>query len=253
MSTLLLVLLAGLVRPLPCDDPPAKRLAALEERLAEERTTWLGFVAEAHGDDERAELRAAFPRAELAGAFQALAAAAGDDRELAARAWMGVFRVASLVEDAELLARATDVLVTTYMDTLSLHGLALELVYGTASWSAPIARDGLRRIVAGTQQGDLRAGALAELALLVGLEPSFGDEGRAEAAALLTRIESEFADQDFIGMTGREFAAGARHEIEQLRVGAVAPDFDLPDADGGRLRLSDLRGRVVLLDFWGFV
>jgi peroxiredoxin len=33
----------------------------------------------------------------------------------------------------------------------------------------------------------------------------------------------------------------------------VAPDFRLKDQDGIEFALSDYRGRVVLLDFWGFV
>ncbi len=34
-----------------------------------------------------------------------------------------------------------------------------------------------------------------------------------------------------------------------LRPGEMAPDFTLPRADGGTLRLGDLRGRPVLLHF----
>ena len=33
-------------------------------------------------------------------------------------------------------------------------------------------------------------------------------------------------------------------------VGALAPDFTLKDLDGDPIKLSDLRGKVVLLNFW---
>lgn len=111
----------------------------------------------------------------------------------------------------------------------------------------------MRRILAGNSDPSVQVRALAQLALLAGLDDSLGTTGRAEASALLARIEAEFADQDFLGMSGKEFAAGARHEIERLGVGQVAPDFELPHQDGLRFKLSNYRGRIVLLDFWGFV
>ena len=37
-----------------------------------------------------------------------------------------------------------------------------------------------------------------------------------------------------------------------LSVGNRAPDFEAQDVEGARIKLSDYRGKVVVLDFWGF-
>ena len=56
---------------------------------------------------------------------------------------------------------------------------------------------------------------------------------------------------------GLQQTALGRQLAEQIRiakasaVGAIAPDFEKLDKDGKPVRLSDLRGKYVLLDFWG--
>lgn len=38
--------------------------------------------------------------------------------------------------------------------------------------------------------------------------------------------------------------------MEKVQVGAIAPDFTLPDAEGNPVSLSSFRGKYVLIDFW---
>ena len=46
-------------------------------------------------------------------------------------------------------------------------------------------------------------------------------------------------------------AESSLFEIENLQIGMVAPDIVGNDLDGVEFKLSDYRGKVVLLDFWG--
>lgn len=238
----------------PALDPVAlqARLEGIERRLAEERKSWLEFRRSAVTAEERDELAAAFPREEFAAELAALAGEApGSD--VAARAWLDVFRLACLLDDRTLFESSLERLLAEHLRSPSIGALLSDLVYGAPDWSAPLAAPALRTILAGNDDAELQAFGMAQLALLVGLDPSFGEAGRREALELLERIGERFAERDFIGMQAAQFVAGARYEIEHLRVGQSAPDFETVDQDGVAFRLSDYRGRVVVLDFWGFV
>lgn len=41
------------------------------------------------------------------------------------------------------------------------------------------------------------------------------------------------------------------HPPDALEIGKVAPDIEGVDIDGVRFNLSDYRGKVVVIDFWG--
>ncbi|MGE7621628.1 thiol-disulfide oxidoreductase ResA [Viridibacillus sp. NPDC096237] len=47
------------------------------------------------------------------------------------------------------------------------------------------------------------------------------------------------------------YTTATKDEIPLLKVGAEAPDFSLVDLDGQTHRLSDYKGKGVMLNFWG--
>ncbi|TDX01565.1 TlpA disulfide reductase family protein [Dinghuibacter silviterrae] len=68
----------------------------------------------------------------------------------------------------------------------------------------------------------------------------------------LSKIEPLFdglSDSVRSSKAGQAFAA-VLERARPTSIGAVAPDFSEPDTSGAAVRLSDFRGKYVLLDFW---
>ncbi len=61
-------------------------------------------------------------------------------------------------------------------------------------------------------------------------------------------------EYNFENFCTRHLLEDGRRTIERagIRPGEPAPDFELPEVGGGALRLSELRGRPVLLRFGSF-
>lgn len=77
------------------------------------------------------------------------------------------------------------------------------------------------------------------------------DEDSERFLALLGRCEGEFAEIVYHRRTLKERAEGDRFEFENLQIGMIAPDIEGEDVDGVAFKLSDYRGQVVVVDFWG--
>lgn len=76
---------------------------------------------------------------------------------------------------------------------------------------------------------------------------------RAEYAALVSNDVKNGPTAAYLkSIEKREAAEKAREEAaKKIQPGAVAPDFTLQDIKGQPLALSSLRGKTVVLDFWG--
>ncbi|MBL8901438.1 MAG: redoxin domain-containing protein [Planctomycetes bacterium] len=66
----------------------------------------------------------------------------------------------------------------------------------------------------------------------------------------------EMAKADFEAVKASKSPLAARAEgqifiLENLQIGMTAPDIEANDLDGVAFKLSDYRGKVVVLDFWG--
>jgi hypothetical protein len=74
---------------------------------------------------------------------------------------------------------------------------------------------------------------------------------------MMERITSEFGDVKMVypgGMVRGTLADLVDNELfafENLRIGKVAPEVVGDDLDGVEFKLSDYRGKVVVIDFWG--
>ena len=49
----------------------------------------------------------------------------------------------------------------------------------------------------------------------------------------------------------KETAQAELFEMQNLAIGKVAPEIEGEDVDGKKFKLSDYRGKVVVIDFWG--
>jgi hypothetical protein len=73
-----------------------------------------------------------------------------------------------------------------------------------------------------------------------------------EAEGLFETAAEEFADVPIYGdLTLGDAAKGQLFEIRNLSIGKAAPEIEGEDLDGTAFKLSDYRGKVVVIDFWG--
>jgi len=112
----------------------------------------------------------------------------------------------------------------------------------------------LRKILAKDPKPKVKAAAtlglgkaLAEKTDSLGDKPAEADKAAAEAEKYLLAAAELYGDD----AARKKEIDGELRVIRTMRVGKEAPDIKAPDLDGKEFKLSDYRGKVVMLDFWG--
>jgi hypothetical protein len=121
---------------------------------------------------------------------------------------------------------------------------------------SPAAEKLLRGVLEKSPHHAVQAQACFSLALILKgraapRPPAAGPPERAamptkEAEELFERVVTDYADVEEVAGKAR----GELFEIRHLALGKAAPDIRGKDSDGREFKLSDYRGKVVVLDFW---
>jgi len=73
----------------------------------------------------------------------------------------------------------------------------------------------------------------------------------SEVESLFEKVEKDFGDINSGRGTLGKLAGAELNEIRNLGVGKPSPEISGADLDGKPFKLSDYKGRVVVVDFWG--
>ena len=137
-------------------------------------------------------------------------------------------------------------LLERHVDNPKIQSLMLTLGRLAALVDDPAAVQ--RDVAARSKCDDVRAAAtFGPVYGKIGMDSRATPEEQAAARVVYEQVAKDFPETRW----GRS-AAGALNELDHLQVGMVAPEIEGVGPDGKPIKLSDFRGKVVLLDYWGY-
>jgi thiol-disulfide isomerase/thioredoxin len=224
---------------------PAEQLAELRSEYSKEFEKILTEFRESEEPEERAKIRdKAFKLApEYAKKIMAIVEAHPKDPAVVdGLIWIATVSESSRVPPPPQAKEASDRLVRDHLGNPAIQELlpALE--------ARPDGEGILRKIR--EQNSSKLVKVLAGLALANMLTEGAKPSRAAEAEAVLVSVVADAKSiKDFPAEKLRE-AEGNLFELRHLSIGKSAPDIESTDLDGKKVKLSDHKGKVVVLDIW---
>ncbi len=231
--------------PAPAAQQPADAFLTLVKDYGTAKNRWLLAERALKTDEARAAHQALKPVHEFWPRVEALVTA-GDARGLV---WMCEAIADKLEVREEVVAKKREWIEKLLAEHADAPWAASEVVAMLARqrpwFDEEFVRARIEELANKSKNKEVSASAWFELARRLDSSKSTAEE-QARAVELRARITKDFPGTRAAG----ELAA--RANAQAVEVGGTAPDFDAVDGDGVAFKLSDYRGKVVLLDFWGF-
>lgn len=167
------------------------------------------------------------------------------------RYWAALAVLTQPAFDTRDRCRAGEFLASNYSNYDHLFAVVLSLQATDPRSAAEILRVFLR---SPSERLQIAAGYALANVLADQPECQPGSRAMQEALALLEDVRvrgSAYRNPVYTDYTMAELADGKIRELTLLRPGDTAPDIEGLDLEGKPLRLSDYRGSVVVLYFWG--
>jgi len=145
--------------------------------------------------------------------------------------------------------KAAQILLKKYPD----HSAIAQVVMALGQSGSPDAEKTLRKLVESAPKENVKAAATLALAKVLSNRVNNLNDNPTEADKLTAEAEKHFkaAIELYKDNAAQKRAAESGLKALAIRVGKEAPEIKGPDLDGKDFKLSDYRGKVVMLDFWG--
>lgn len=252
----------------------AERYRTLDQQYQDAQGAFFEALRKAESDEERQKAYAKAPQATFAPQFLELARSApASDTAEKCISWLMTF-----TNDADSQNGALEILERHHIESGNIGNICSSLLYS----ASPRTEHVLRAVAEKNPHADVQGIACLTLGrylcnaadysqrLKSGggemVQQFVGYFGRervdellaldaeatvAEAEKLFERVQSEYGDQSSYRGTLGDQAKAELFELHNLAIGKVAPNIEGEDIFGERFQLTDYRGKVIVIDFWG--
>jgi len=217
---------------------------AVSSELRRRSSRWFSAGFAPTPDDVYFATASVRPKPELL--FRPMMVALAESGSARARLWFLENTYAQSEAERNQMRAHLSALAEIGLDAKSLASMRYQASSLAAQLGASFVEQELLKLIATVDEAD-RAGLLLGLGVALCESADDDAEARARGLALLTQVAERWPDSD-----EARSAAGKRFRFEHLTLGQIAPDFATEDVDGTPFRLSDYKGKVTVVDFWGF-